>query len=241
MVGIRTYLLVVLGTLSVLPTIVLGTIETSRASASERRRADREGTARATEVANELDTFIATQTTTIELLASDVEAVREVDERLVPALLARQRAHAPQLAIVLVADRDGISRYVDPPRDADGSPNAGTSYRDRAYYRELLATGKTVISGVELGKRSKLPNVHIAAPIRAHGELAGLLVGSVNFDRISQVAEHASAGDNGRVIVLDGGNHVLADSNGRLAVLTDVSGLDMFASSGPAIGTTRDE
>jgi signal transduction histidine kinase/CheY-like chemotaxis protein len=241
MVGIRTYLLVVVGTLSVLPTLVLGTIETSRASASERSRSDREGTAHATAVATELDSFISTETTAIELLAADIEAAHEIDDRLVPALLARQRDHAPELAMVYVADRDGTSRYVDPPRDADGVPNAGTNYGERDYYRELIASGTTTTSGVELGKRSKLPNVHVAAPIHAHGELSGLVVASINLDRISQVAAHASSGDNGRVIVLDANQHVLADSAENLAVLTDVSALPMLAGSGAAIATTVDE
>ena len=42
----------------------------------------------------------------------------------------------------------------------------GVNYRDRDYYRELLATHRTAISRVQLGRLTKATSVHIAAPAR---------------------------------------------------------------------------
>ncbi|MEO8549757.1 MAG: ATP-binding protein, partial [Kofleriaceae bacterium] len=56
----------------------------------------------------------------------------------------------------------------------------------------------------------------------------------------SHATSHASAGDHGRVVVLDAHHRVLADSSGGLAVLTDVARLELFTAASDSIRDERD-
>src|ERR1044071_3525660 len=111
--GIRVYLLVVLGIMSVLPTLLLSMLSTSRGSDAELARVDRAARAGARSVARELDQFIASQVASIELLAGEVEAVG-LESPVLPALLKRHRQHAPQLSFAYIADKGGTSLFADP-------------------------------------------------------------------------------------------------------------------------------
>jgi two-component system, NtrC family, sensor kinase len=226
--GIRVYLLVVLGIMSVLPTLLLSMITTTRESRAELERVDRDARARARSVARELDQFIATQVASIELLAGEVEAAG-LQSPLLQSLLSRHRQHSPQLSFAYIADKDGTSLYADPPTDADGKPTAGTSYRDRDYYRELVRTGHTAISRVQLGKRSGVPNVQVVAPIHdAAGQFVAYAEGSIDLHSMHDAVAHVIEGvSDSRVIVVDGHRRVLADSTGQLGVLADASVLKL--------------
>ncbi|MGN6110358.1 MAG: hybrid sensor histidine kinase/response regulator [Kofleriaceae bacterium] len=242
--GIRAYLLIVLGILSSLPTLVLSAITAERTSSAQRELADRDNRARAGAVARELDELIASQRASIELLAGEVEAIGGLDSPLLQRVLTEHRRHAPQLAFTYIADREGTSLVADPPLDRDGAPNAGTSYRDRDYYRELIATGQTTISRVQRGRRSGVPNVQVVAPIHDEdGGMIGFAEGSIDLHRVAESVAHALRGaSDSRVIVTDGHGRVLADSSGRLEVLADVSELELLAPSPDAqVRSVRDE
>jgi PAS domain S-box-containing protein len=240
--GIRAYLLIALGALSAVPTLVLGTVTASRASRSELERADRESRSRAQAIARELDALVSAQTASIEMLAGQVEVAGGLGAPNLQAVLSLHRIHSPLLSFTYIADREGTSLYADPPVDADGVPTAGTSYRDRDYYRALLRSGRTVISGVQLGKRSGAPNVQIVAPIRDRaGSMVGFAEGSIDLDGISESIAHAVGGaPDSRIVVADGGGKVLADSGGRLDVLTDISATRLWRDA-DGVRSTLDE
>jgi PAS domain S-box-containing protein len=227
--GIRAYLVIVLGSLSAVPTLVLGTLTASRATDSELERADRDSRSRASAVARELDALVDSQTASIELLAGQVEAVGGLDSPHLQAVVTRHRRHSPRLSFSYIANRDGVSLITDPPFNGDGVPNAGTSYRDRDYYKELMRTRRTTISRVQLGKRSGVPNVQVVAPIHDRtGTMIGFAEGSIDLHGISESIANAVGGwRDSRVIVTDGFGKILADSSGRLGVLTDVSAMEL--------------
>jgi PAS domain S-box-containing protein len=218
--GIRAYLIAVVGALVAVPMLVLTAVTAERATEAEVARADRESRARASLLARELDGIITAHTSAVELLAAQIEAAGGLGAARIPELLARHRARA-RFPFMYVADRSGKSLYMDPPRDATGAPTAGVSYHDRDYYRELMRTGRTAISRVQLGRQSRAPNLQIAAPIRGPGgDLVGFAEGSVDVGDLRAAIARVLDGDRElRVVITDGAARVIADSAGRLPLL----------------------
>ena len=82
--------------------------------------------------------------------------------------------------VVFTADRQGRIDF-----DSPSFPGrVGRSVADRAYFQEVLASGKTVISQPLAGKTTSEPNIVFAAPLRdRRGQIRGVLCGIVYLTR----------------------------------------------------------
>src|SRR6185369_11998882 len=120
------------------------------------------------------------------------------------------------------------------------------NYADRDYFQSLRRTERTTVSSVQKGKVLNTLNVQIAAPIfdRAH-RLVGYSEGSASLAAFAQLVHRMSEEIPGsRIVVLDGGARVVADSSADGGgQLTDLSAIPLFhATSGQtAVRTAFDE
>jgi len=101
-----------------------------------------------------------------------------------PRELRRQLAAHPALLSlfddILVLDARGIV-IADSPEVVG---RTGVDASDRAFFKEVFRSGKTVVSEPALGRTRREPIVQLAAPIRASdGQIAGVLLGVIRLYR----------------------------------------------------------
>lgn len=230
-VGLRTYLFCCLGLAAALPVLLLGTLQLPTWEAKQIEEVDRERRFVAETLANGIVQIVDGHVRAVETLAGQVQALGEMDPARLQSMVSSQRTRYGGFSFMYIAGRDGVSLVVDPPFSEEGRPNAGTDYANRDYFKELLKTGQTAISRVQIGKRSGVPNVQIAAPIldRA-GKVAGFVEGSLDLNGIEAMAERIVSGIPGlAVAVLDHEGRVIAfpDPGPRNAV-ANLSRLPLF-------------
>jgi PAS domain S-box-containing protein len=207
-------MLAVLSVLTAAPVLWLGNGYATRTADNDRRAHDQSLLNLAQSVARQLDTMIEGRCRDLEVLAGSVEVLGELKGPRVQALLERHWERAHYYTGTYVGDADGNSLVRAPVTSAEHVANDTANYRDRDYYRELLRTGHTAISGVQKGRFLNAINVQIATPIHgADGGFVGYAEGSVELDTFAALV-HASAArvPGSRLVVLDGASRVVADS-----------------------------
>jgi len=85
-----------------------------------------------------------------------------------------------------------------------GRPDSfvGTNYADREYFRTAMAGGNG--SQFAVGRRSKVPGMFFAAPVRHHGRIVGVVAAKIDLPSISHWVTQADAfiqDDHGVVIL----------------------------------------
>ena len=114
-------------------------------------------------------------------LAAAILGPLEITE---PTALAEHFDSRPVLQamfdVVFTADRQGRIDF-----DSPAFPGrVGRSVADRAYFQEVMASGKTVISLPLAGKTTSEPNIVFAAPLRdRQGQFRGVLCGIIYLSR----------------------------------------------------------
>jgi signal transduction histidine kinase len=229
--GLRGYLFVCFGIVAAVPILILGLNETHRWETVQREAIEREERFVGESLAREVSDHVESHVRAVEALASQVQAMETLDPKAIRSLIASLKSHFGQFSFIYVADRTGRSIVAEPAMGADGKPTAGTDYSDRDYYKQLMRTGKTAISRVQVGKRTHLPNVQIAAPIRDRsGRITGFAEGSLNLTGIQEIADRILQGLPGiRTAIIDEQGHVIAhpDEALRLSV-KNISYLPLF-------------
>lgn len=106
------------------------------------------------------------------------------------------------------------SFWVSDPQGVWYSP-AGTSgsISERSYFKELLATGKTVISDPLIGKADGKMAIVVAVPIMNNGQLVGILGGNVKIDELIEVVKSIQIGQTGYATLYQFDGTVVADKD----------------------------
>jgi signal transduction histidine kinase len=225
--------------LLVCPTLVLGLFLAERLAESRRAVADRELTLASQAVAREVEILVDGTARTLEAFAARLERVDEpFAEHYDPGSLVRFGQRNPGFLVVYVATPDGVSFDAYPATGPDGRSRAPRSYSDRQYYRELLATGRTTISSVQLGKTSLAPVIILASPIHdPSGKLRGYVAASLDLSILNlQLARVASSAPSTRLLLADSVHQVIAHTDRvNLADMRDLSALPLFRADHEAL------
>ncbi|WP_094605663.1 Methyl-accepting chemotaxis protein McpB [Sporomusa silvacetica DSM 10669] len=106
------------------------------------------------------------------------------------------------------------SFWVSDPKGIWYSPSGTSgSISERAYFKELIATGKTVISDPLIGKADGKMAVVVAVPIVNNGQLVGILGGNVKIDELIQVVSSIQIGQTGYATLYQFDGTVVADKD----------------------------
>ncbi len=82
---------------------------------------------------------------------------------------------------------------------------------DRAYFKDILAQKKTIISDVLISKTTGKPAVVVATPIfNAGGELLGMLGGTLDLSTIEEMRKTITMGETGYACITDSKGQILA-------------------------------
>ena len=193
-------------------TIALGAIQSHRLGELLSSIADRHRAGVAQALGAQVETVIQRELRAVEGLAMVIEArAPNIEPDRVQPLLERHRNLYGTTELIVVGDAEGFGVVGD--HDPVGGRVAGTDYRDRDYFRALKATGKSAVSRVQMGRRSKSPNIHLAAPIRNAGALRGYVALSIPLDRLREAAIRAVAHTEGaRAVILDAEHNIVVDT-----------------------------
>ncbi len=216
---------------ALIPTLVLGVWQTRKWEGVEQRQAEEAQLLVAHTVAEQLGALVDARFAVLETLAGQLASAEDLAAQETLERLAAAHETAPDLMVLYVANLSGVSVVAWPPRTAQGSPVAGADYSDRDYFQEVLRTGRSTASRVQVGKRTGVPNVHLAVPIRRGGALVALLVGSLDLAALTRAARVLGEQPQGiDVTVTDRTGRVLARGDGRgLQAVEDLSQDPLYA------------
>ena len=164
----------------------------------------------------------------IDAVAELAVAIRAKADFSTPALNGwLEQAHGVYggFLTMIVTDREGAIVASYPRTTLAGAPLAHHSVADRDYFREVIATHRSFVSGAFRGRGFGTdPIIAISAPlVRRDGGMFGVLEGSLNLTRFESFAGPPHAGSQ-QAILLDKANHVIAASSAAgYAALTDLS------------------
>lgn len=246
-IGLRGYIFCCLGLVAALPVLVLGVIQVSKWEAKQLDDVDQERQFVAQTLEQGIGQIVDGHVRAVEALAGQVQTRGSFDKAVLQPMLSSLRARYGGFSVMYIAGADAVSIVTDPPFNEDGKSNAGTNYSSRDYYRVMVRTGKTAISRVQIGKRSGVPNVQIAAPVRDdQGVLRGFVEGSLDLDSIQQLVDSIIRGMPGlQVAVLDHAGRVIAYPDAKLrravATLSQLALFKKYTGSGIEIRTGEDD
>jgi len=244
--GIKTYLFVLLSVLTAIPVLWLGSRHAARVATNDRQQYDQALATVARSVARQFDQMLETRCRDLELLSSSIEVLGGPKAASARDLLARHWARSSYYTGTYLGDADGNALSRATEQNPDGALGQAANYADRDYFQSLRRTERTTVSSVQKGKVLDTLNVQIAAPIfdRAH-RLVGYSEGSVSLAAFAQLVRQVSEEIPGsRIVVLDGGARVVADSSANgSGQLTDLSTIPLFRATfgQPAVRTALDE
>ncbi|RBW49414.1 two-component sensor histidine kinase [Marinobacter sp. F3R11] len=92
----------------------------------------------------------------------------------------------------------------------------GTYYGDRTHFKEVIKTGRPVISRPIIGRATGVPLIVFVVPIKGDdGEVAGLLSGSLRLDQTRLIPEsiRSKANKNAVFLVIDTGNFLFVEGS----------------------------
>ncbi|MHC1729690.1 MAG: PAS domain S-box protein [Syntrophobacteraceae bacterium] len=116
----------------------------------------------------------------------------------------------PDFQRIIVFDSHGKAVVVSPPFEAGDQSIANIDSSSRDYFKEVLKTGQPVLSDVFISRGTGLPVVIIAAPIFVEGRFQGLVAGTLNLERISDLLEPLGKNREMNLTLLDGAREVIA-------------------------------
>jgi PAS domain S-box-containing protein len=146
--------------------------------------------------------------------SSVIWEMRKNDDEGVRRTLRAVRDQYPEFAGLYVADARARTTAFDPPVNENGQSLIGLEYSDRQYYRDLLATRKTVYSGVYQARGGMNgPAVAIGEPIlNEKGDFNGFVLGWFDLKSFGEIVRRYQ-GDGETLIVTDADGNLVADSS----------------------------
>jgi sigma-B regulation protein RsbU (phosphoserine phosphatase) len=235
---LRVFLFAALAVATLAPIAYLGPTQVARWRKVQGRDADRELQFAAESLARAVGQAIDDSVRGLTTTANHIGTYGSLDEETLQTVLHDYCANFPSCLGVNISNLEARPFVTDPPGRFD------VSFADRRYYQEMERTGRTVVSGVEMGRITKVPTIHVAAPIWSTAkdgkkERLGSLVSAVGLSYLQELAGRSVGvlGDM-RVLVVDHRKRVILDSKpGGLSPLADLSGYVLYADApaGPAV------
>jgi methyl-accepting chemotaxis protein len=137
------------------------------------------------------------------MAAANLPAVSSMDPiEQTRVLVAIQRAY-PWMYLTFVIDPQGHNTARN-----DGKPLV--SYADRQYFKDVVGGKKELAWETLIGKTSGKPAIVMSVPIRANGEVVGVLAAAMNIEDISSVLARWKTGQSGFAFLVDEHSKVLA-------------------------------
>jgi len=237
----RAFLFAALSTAALAPITYLGFTQVARWRDVQRRDADSELRFAAEALARTIGQALAENVRDITDLANTVALQGMTNVGALQALLHQHRATYPNWLGVNVSGLDSRAFVMEP------TDRPMAKMGDREYYQTMLWTGRPSVSGVEVGRMTHVPTIHVCAPVftpptAQHPSFAGAVVGALSLGYMQELTTRAVEvfGDM-HAQVVDGRARVILDSTPTGAPpLADMSQNPMYAAIALGQATLRD-
>jgi two-component system chemotaxis sensor kinase CheA len=229
---LKTYLLASLILVTVTPLGYLGATQVARWRQVQRRDADQELTFAARVLTRAVAQVIDANISALQMSAAEIGAAGSFEPATLRRLARIHKERFPGSVIVVFCDLTGRTIAAEP------ESLVGPNRNDRGDYREMIRTGRTGISEVELGKASHLPAIHVRTPVRLRapgGEevMVGNMGIALDLGLLQKLAaEVVESFGNIQARVLDKRGRLIVESEpeGRV-VLRDLSRVAIYGAS----------
>lgn len=126
-----------------------------------------------------------------------------------PYIMAEDKRLNAEYEVLFVADKNG-----------DYYPSRGNagSIKDRSYFKDVIASGKTQVSNPLTNKATGNLVLIIATPIIRDGQLAGVLGADVKFSQLEEKVHSMKAGQTGYAFVVQQDGLIIAHPDKALAM-----------------------
>ncbi len=222
------------------PIAYLGPTQVARWRDVQRQAADKELRFAAESIARAIGGALEVSVRELTAMANQIGAHGYYDAEFLRTLLHEHCSAFPSCLGVFVSRPDGYPITGDPVHPVMGGVG------DREYFQEMLRTQRTTLSGVEIGRFTGVPTIHVCAPIWASPgansrEVQGAVVGAIGLDYLRELTTNSVEvfGDM-QARVLDKRSRVVVDSNPRgQPAFTDLSAIEMYAGVPPGQALLR--
>ncbi len=166
-------------------------------------------------LARSVEIFIRGNVQTVETLAASASLYPNTTEALVPPVEIAT-VNNPDFFTLLFADKEGAiyaAHNVQGATDAERRLE-GIHIGERQYFKDVVATRKTVVSDAITSKVNPIPTIAIASPIfDEKKELVGAAVGGLFLDPLYRLAEAALGSEFAVPVVVDRQGQVIVHPN----------------------------
>lgn len=225
---LRVFLFVALSTATLAPIAYLGPRQIARWREVQREAADNELNLAAESLARAIGQTIESSVRELTAMANQIGIGGSLDPARLQATVEQFQRTFPACLGVNVSGLDARPIVAAPGRSGN------VHFADRAYYQQMLATGRTSVSGVELGRSTRVPTIHVCAPIwsetNGRRTLLGSTISALGLTYLQHVTTKSVElfGDM-QARVLDKRGRVVVDSDpaGR-PPMADLSGVALY-------------
>jgi sigma-B regulation protein RsbU (phosphoserine phosphatase) len=239
--SLRAFLFAGLSIAALAPILYFGATQVAHWRQVQRQDADKELRFAAEGLARTLGQALEADAREITALAKTVALQGMADRGALQTLLHQHCSTYPSCLGVNISGTDGLVFVMEPPVPYTARLS------DREYYRSMMRTGRTSVSGVEFGRISRVPTIHVCAPVwtpplAEHPEFAGAIVGAIGLEYLQGMTTRAVEifGDM-HARVLDGRGRLVIDSSPLgAAPLADLSGNPIYAAVPDGRATLRE-
>ena len=213
------------------PIAYLGPTQVARWRDVQRRDADKELRFAAESLGRAIDQALDASIRELTGTANHIGIYGSLDRDLLQTVLHQHCSAFPSCLGLFVSGPDAHPITGDPPQYHN--PKVGVG--DRAYYQEMVRTQQTSVSGVEVGRFTGVPTIHVCAPIWSSPDVdsrtrLGAVVEALGLGYLQELTTKSVEvyGDM-QARVLDGRKRVAVDSNplGK-PVLADLSTIALY-------------
>ena len=229
---LRAFLFVSISVATLAPIAYLGSTQVARWREVQRAAADKDLRFAAESLAGAIGQALDANVRELGTMAKHIGTYRSLDPVILQSVLHEFRLAFASFLGLNVAGLDGKTTVMDPT----GRPHVQLA--DRLYFQEMERTGRTAVSGVELGRISWVPTIHICAPIwtdsngQQGSERIGAVVGALGLGYLQELtARSVTVFGDMEALVLDKNLRLAVDSNPKgKPPLVDLSATELYAS-----------
>lgn len=240
---LRSALAVVLSLLAVVPALVLGVREGQREWRRSLNRAEDRAVLLASSYASKLEQYTLLHAHAVRSVAEAARWRGEWNADRLQALLEAEDRHYPGFANMYAGNARGVAVAFSPRVNSRGQSTIGMAFSDRAYFREVRDTRRTVISEVFAGRGgADEPMVIIAHPIVLADTFAGYILGAMDLRALPRPG--LALEPNERLRVADRNGRLLLDSHnpyragGTPQIMVDSAAFQAVRALGDRAGAT---